>query len=222
MLPNFYIFQALTASKQLLGEDGFKSVINRATSILPEMEKYHDENNWPPANTDLEIKAIYYSTIFRAIEEAGGGRAQLVDIGIKTAQIGFESLGPAMKTSLLVLKKLPGFRWRAGAVLKAVADDLMDVFPGDRELEAILFQQDDDKGVWRFTDRTGDSCWGRTGQKKPVCHVYRGGLIGAVQLATGYTTSVKEVMCMACDDPACVFEIDFEPIGKAKDLKSGS
>ena len=183
------------------------------------MDKYHDEKNWPPANTDIEIKAVYYSTLFRAIEEGGGGRAQLVDIGIKTAYMGLEGLAPAMKTSLTVLKKLPGFRWRAGVVLKATADDLMDFFTGDRELGTILLQEDDDKGVFRFIDSTGDSCWGRSGQKKPVCHVYRGGLIGAIQLATGYTTSVEEVMCMACDDPACVFEIDFEPIGKVKDLQ---
>jgi predicted hydrocarbon binding protein len=214
MLPNVYMSQALKASRDLLGEDGFKAVINRAGVILPEMTIYHMEEKWPPPTVDLGIKASHYSTLFRAIEEAGGGRAQLVDIGIRTASMGFEGLGPAMKTSLTILKKLPGFRWRAGVVLKAMADDLMDVFPDDRKMNTITFEEDDEKKVFRFTDRTGDSCWGRKGQAKPVCHVYRGGIIGAIQMATGQKAGVKEVSCMACDDPACVFEIDFEQASK--------
>lgn len=216
MLPNVYMFQALKASRDLLGEDGFKAVINRAAVIIPEMNTYHQEEKWPPGNVELGIKASYYSTLFRAIEETGGGRAQLVDIGIRTAHMGLEGLGPAMKASLGILKKLPGFRWRAGVVLKAMADDLMDVFPGDREMKTIIYEEDEAKNVFRFTDRTGDTCWGRQGQDRPVFHVYRGGIIGAIQLATGYKASVKEVTCMACDDPACVFEIDFEPTGKSE------
>ncbi len=215
ILPNVYLFQALTSSKHLLGDDGFRVVINRASAILPEMNIYYYEEKWPPANTELCIKASHYSTLFQAIEETGGGRAQLVDIGIKTAYMGFEGLGPSMKASLSILKRLPGFRWRSGIILKAMADDLMDFYPRDREMNAIILEEDNEKSVFRYIDRTGDSCWGRTGQKKPVCHVYRGGIIGAIQLATGYIPNVKEIMCMACDDPACVFEIDFEPVGKS-------
>ena len=137
LVPNVYFQQAFTASRELLGNDGFVAVIKHADTILPGMARYLDEKNWPPANTDLVMPARHYSAFFQAIEEVGGGRAQMVTIGMKTAQMGFDGLGTAMKATLSVLKRLPGFRWRAETVLKAMADDLMDVFPGDREMQAI-------------------------------------------------------------------------------------
>jgi len=210
LVPNVYFQQAFTASRELLGSDGFVAVMKRAEVILPGMGRYLDEKNWPPADTELVVPARHYSALFQAIEEVGGGRAQMVAIGIRTAQMGFEGLGVTMKATLSVLKKLPGFRWRAETVLKAMADDLMNVFPGDREKQAIRVQTDEQKRAILFIDRTGDACHGRNGARAPVCHVYRGGIIGAVKMATGKVPSVKESACMAVGDNACVFEIGFE------------
>jgi hypothetical protein len=210
LVPNVYFQQAFTASRELLGNDGFVAVIKHADTILPGMARYLDEKNWPPANTDLVMPARHYSAFFQSIEEVGGGRAQMVTIGMKTAQMGFDGLGTAMKATLSVLKRLPGFRWRAETVLKAMADDLMDVFPGDREMQAIRLEIDEEKKAFLFIDRTGDSCHGRNGVHTPVCHVYRGGIIGAVKMATGKIPNVKESACMAMGDNACVFEVGFE------------
>jgi hypothetical protein len=211
IIPNVYLNQAFNASRELLGNDGFVAVIKHADTILPGMARYLDEKNWPPADTELQAPARHYSALFQAIEEVGGGRAQLVTIGMRTAQMGFEGLGTAMKATLSVLKKLPGFRWRAETVLKAMADDLMDVFPDDRRLEAIRVETDQDKGVILLIDRTCDECHGRNGAHAPLCHVYRGGIIGAVKLATGKVAQVTETACMAAGDAACVFEVGFEP-----------
>jgi predicted hydrocarbon binding protein len=211
LVPNIYFHQAFNASRELLGSDGLIAVMKRADTILPGMGRYLDEKNWPPADRELRLPARHYSALFQAIEEVGGGRAQMVTIGMRTAQMGFEGLGPTMKATLSILKRLPGFRWRAETVLKAMADDLMDVFPGDREKEAIRVETDQEKGVILFVDRTGDSCHGRNGEPAPVCHVYRGGIIGAVKLATGKTPPVTETACMAVGDAACVFEVGLEP-----------
>ena len=210
MVPNAYLYQALAASRELLGKDGFAAVIKRAGVILPVMGQYLDENSWPPADMEPATPARHFSGIFQAIEEVGGGRAQMVNIGIRTAQMGFEGLGPAMKATLSVLKKLPGFQWRAETVLKAMADDLLDASPGDREKQAIRVVTDKEKRAILFIDRTGDSCHGRNGVHTPVCHVYRGGIIGAVKLATGKVARVVETACMAAGDNACVFEVGFE------------
>ncbi len=210
-VPNVYLQQAFAASKELLGGDGFTAVIKRADTIFPGMIQYLEEKDWPPANTELRIPARHYSALFQAIEEVGGGRAQMVAIGIRTAQMGFDGLGTAMKATLSVLKKLPGFRWKAETALKAMADDLMDIFPGDREKGAIRVQTDQERRVILFVDRTGDVCHGREGAAAPVCHVYRGGIIGAVKLATGKAPQVRESACMAMGNDACVFEIDFDP-----------
>ncbi|MBN2224163.1 MAG: 4-vinyl reductase [Deltaproteobacteria bacterium] len=210
LLPNVYLHQAFNASRELLGNDGFVAVMKRADTILPGMGRYLDEENWPPADTELLVPARHYSAFFQAIEEVGGGRAQMVTIGIRTAQMGFEGLGPAMKATLSVLKRLPGFRWRAETVLKAMADDLMDVFPGDREKQAIRVETDDERRLFLFIDRTGDSCHGRNGAHSPICHVYRGAIIGAVKLATGKIPNVRESACMAAGDDACVFEVGFD------------
>jgi hypothetical protein len=211
LVPNLYLHQAFTASRELLGNDGFLAVMKRADTILPGMGRYLDEKNWPPADTELVVPARHYSALFQAIEEVGGGRAQMVTIGMRTAQMGFAGLGPAMKATLSVLKKLPGFRWRAETVLKAMADDLMDALPGDREREAIRVETDRGKGVILYVDRTCDECHGRNEAHAPVCHVYRGGIIGAVKLATGKVAQVNETACMAAGDAACVFEVDFDP-----------
>jgi hypothetical protein len=211
LVPNVYLQQAFTASRELLGNDGFIAVMKRAEAILPGMGRYLDEKNWPPADTDLRVPGRHYSALFQAIEDVGGGRAQLVTIGMRTAQMGFEGLGPAMKATLSVLKRLPGFRWRAETVLKAMADDLMDVYPNDREMQAIRIETDEGKGVIFLIDRTCDECHERNGAHAPLCHVYRGGIIGAVKLATGKVAQVRETACMAAGDAACVFEIGFEP-----------
>ena len=214
LVPNVYFQQAFTASRELLGNDGFVAVMKRADTILPGMGRYLDEKNWPPADIELLLPARHYSAFFQAIEEVGGGRAQMVSIGMRTAQMGFAGLGPTMKATLSVLKRLPGFRWRAETVLKAMADDLMDALPGDREKEAIRVETDQEKGVILLVDRTCDECHERNGAHAPLCHVYRGGIIGAVKLATGKVAQVRETACMAMGGDACVFEIDFEPEGK--------
>jgi len=216
LVPNVYFQQAFTASREILGNDGFVAVMKRAETILPGMERYLDEKNRPPADTELVVPARYYSALFQAIEEVGGGRAQMVAIGMKTAQMGFEGLGAAMKATLSVLKRLPGFRWRAETVLKAMADALMDIFPGDREKEAIKVQTDEERRAILFIDRTGDACHGRNGERAPVCHGYRGGIIGAIKMATGKVVNVKETACMAVGDNGCVFEIDFDPEEKVE------
>ncbi len=210
MVPNAYLYQALAASRELLGNDGFAAVIKRADAILPGMGRYLDEKSWPPADMSLGTPARHYSAVFQAIEDVGGGRAQMVNIGIRTAQMGFEGLGPTMKATLSVLKKLPGFRWRAETVLKAMSDDLLDASPGDRQKEAIQVQTDQERRAILFIDRTGDACHGRNKAHSPVCHVYRGGIIGAVKLATGKIAQVRETACMAAGDAACVFEVGFE------------
>jgi hypothetical protein len=214
MVPNAYLYQALFASQELLGSDGFDAMVRHAETILPGMGRYHEVENWPPGDMELGTPARHYSAIFQAVEQVGGGRAQMVNIGIKTAQMGFAGLGPTMKATLSILKRLPGYRWRVETLLKAMADDLLDASPGDREKQAIRVEADHEKRVFRFIDRTGDSCHGRNGESAPVCHVYRGGIIGAVKLGTGLPPRVKEVMCMATGADACIFEVDFEPEGK--------
>ncbi len=214
-IQNALLYQALKASKELLGSDGFRAVINRAEIISSGMKIYLDEEEWPPETVEQGPLAEHYSALSQAIEEVGGGRAQLVNIGIRTAEMGMDGLGPAMRTQLSILKRLPGFKWRIETILKAVIDDLLNSIPGDRESNAIYLEVDDRKKVFRLVDRTGDTCHGRTGCRKPVCHLYRGGIIGAVELATGFIPSVDEVMCMACGDPACVFEVRFEPARKS-------
>lgn len=213
-IQNALLYQALKASKELLGEKGFSAVITRAEKLSPGMKVYLDEDKWPPQTSESGSLARYYSALSQAIEEVGGGRAQLVNIGIETAKMGITTLGPAMKAQLTVLKKLPGFKWRAEMILKAMVDDLLDTSPGDRELNAIYVETDAEKKVIRLVDRTGDTCHGRTADN-PVCHLYRGGIIGAVALATGFVPAVEETMCMACGDPACVFEIGVEPVRKS-------
>ena len=215
-IQNALLFQALRASKELMGEDGFRAVMNRADSYSPGMKEYLKEDNWPPPTPEWGPPASHYSALSQAIEEVGGGRAQLVRIGIETARMGISGLGAAMKAQLTVLKKLPGFKWRTELILKAMVDDLLNASPGDRELNTIYVETDDTEKVIRLIDRTGDTCHGRHGAETPVCHLYRGGIIGAVELATGYIPSVKETKCMACGDPACVFEVGFEPVRKSK------
>lgn len=217
-IPNALMFQALKASKWLLGEDGFKAIINRAEVISPGIKRYLDENKWPSENLEVGSPARYYSALSQAIEEVGAGRAQLMNIGIKTAKMGAADLGATMKAQIAILKRPPGFKWRAEKILKAMVDDLLDTIPGDRELNVIYMEIDDEKKVMRLIDRTGDTCHGRTGAKKPVCYIYRGGIVGTVELGTGYIPQVEEVMCMACGDPACVFEIDFEPARKSSKM----
>ncbi len=217
-IQNALLYQALKASKDLIGEKGFRAVINRADALSPGMKMYLDQQKWPPENAQWGPPARHYAALCQAVEEVGGGRAQLVNIGIETARMGMNGLGPSMKTQLAVLKRLPGFKWRAEMILKAMVDDLLDSSPGDRELHTIYMETDDEKKVIRLVDRTGDTCHGRTGVDHPVCHLYRGGIIGAVEQATGYIPSVKEVMCMACGDPACVFEVGFEPQRKSSKM----
>lgn len=222
-IQNALLFQALKASKDLLGDTGFKAVMNRAERLSPGMKVYLDEDKWPPPDSEPGPPAQHYSALSQAIEEVGGGRAQLVRIGVETAKMGMSGLGPSMKAQLSILKRLPGFKWRAETILKAMVDDLLDSSPGERELNTIYVETDDERRVIRLVDRTGDTCHGRTGALTPVCHLYRGGIIGAVEQATGYIPSVKEIMCMACGDPACLFEVGFEPVRKShvSPLKEG-
>ena len=161
-IQNALLFQALKASKELMGEDGFRAVIIRSDTITPGMKIYLDEKNWPPPTPDQGPFASHYSALSQAIEEVGGGRAQLVRIGIETAKMGLSGLGVSMKAQLNILKKLPGFKWRAELILKAMVEDLLNSSPGDRELNTLYVKTDDEKKVIHLVDRTGDTCHGRT------------------------------------------------------------
>ena len=210
---NAYLHGALLASRELLGDGGFAAVIKRAETYAPGMTAYLDERNWPAGDLDYQYPARHYSALFQAVEEVGGGRSQLVAIGIRTSEMGLAGLGPSMKAALAVMKRLPGYRWRVEAILSGMVQDMLDAAPEEKNLNAIFLETDETRKVFRYVDRTGDICHGRNGAKAPICHVYRGGFIGAIKSVTGRIPRVREVTCMAAGDPACTFEIDFEPEG---------
>ncbi len=216
---NVYLHGALLASKELLGDSGFAAVIKRAEAYAPGMTAYLDERNWPADDLEFQYPARHYSALFQAVEEVGGGRSQLVAIGIKTSKLGFEGLGPSMKAALAVMKRLPGYRWRVETILSGMVQDMLNAAPEEKRLKAISLETDDARRVFRYVDRSGDICHGRNGATAPICHVYRGGFIGAIKGVTGRIPRVREVMCMAAGDPACVFEIDFEPEGGGDELR---
>ncbi len=221
MILNVYLHGALLASKELLGDSGFAAVIKRAETYAPGMTAYLDERNWPADDLKFQYPARHYSALFQAVEEVGGGRSQLVAIGIVTSKLGFEGLGPSMKAALAVMKRLPGYRWRVETILSGMVQDMLNAAPEEKRLKAISLETDEARRVFRYVDRSGDICHGRNGATAPICHVYRGGFIGAINGVTGRVPHVLEVMCMAAGDPACVFEIDFEPEGGGDELREG-
>ncbi len=194
VIVNALVRQALTASQEVMGENGLHAVL-RASGL----DRFID--NFPPDNMEPGVSTSEYARFNQAIEEfyGRGGRGILQRVGRASFQYAVREQAALLGLAGVALKLLPQ-KQRIKFILNSMVDALKKTNP---QVEAWSGEVD---GKLIYVERTCAICYGRQSDK-PICHLYIGSISEAIKWATGQEYDVKETHCIAQGDPYCRFEV---------------
>ncbi|MEN8241083.1 MAG: 4-vinyl reductase [Chloroflexota bacterium] len=199
--PNRFALITLEALEEVMGKNGLNAILNMA-------HLSHLVDNYPPTNLAREFDFSQYSMINIALEEMygpRGGRGLALRAGRATFSDALRNFGAMAGASDLAFKVLPlqqklklGLP-AMGKIFTTVSDQHSTVEEFESEFHYIIHKC--------------PVCWGRKGEKRPVCFIARG-LIqeGLKWLSGGNEFRVDESECIAMGDEVCRFVIQKEPI----------
>lgn len=186
----------IMAIEEVIGKNGLNAMLNLA-------KLSHLIDNYPPDDYEHQFDFADFSTISLALEEiygAKGGRllnsrAGKVYFGYALKAFGEKAgLTTPEFTSLPIDEKL-----RRGLPLIAKASNSLS----DQNITVEERESD-----FLYTFNKCPSCWGRSGETKPICAMPNGFLQGALTfLMEGKEFSLVEEKCVAIGDSFCQFVI---------------
>jgi hypothetical protein len=190
------VFQS---TEQVIGPDRFNTLITSTDN--PDLFRL------PPANLNKQVPFEAISALQAAIEAAFGipaGRNINLQAGRQCLDKGLKQFDPILGIADLPLRLMPvGMKFRVG----------LDVF-------ARLFNTYSDQVVTIRSTPTHmlwiiercPLCWGRK-TDAPCCQLAQGLLEESIFWGTGGRRyHIEEVECIGMGDPACVFQIDKQPL----------
>ncbi|NMC12689.1 MAG: 4-vinyl reductase [Chloroflexi bacterium] len=186
----------LSAIEEVIGKNGLNATLNLA-------KLSHLIDNYPPDNLNKEFDFADFSTIALALEEvygAKGGRLLGVRAGKAYFAHAIRAFGEKAGLTQPEFTSLPPQeKLRKGLPLIAAASNSLsdqNITVEERETDFV------------YTFNACPSCWGRSGEAKPICAMPTGFLQGCLDyLMDGKEFSLVEEKCHAVGDPACVFII---------------
>lgn len=192
---------ALLSYEEVIGKSGLNALLNLAGLN-------HLVNNYPPADMEKGFDFADYTAILVALEEMygpRGGRGLAQRAGKATFKDILSNYGALAGVSDLAMKVLPlVLKMRVG--LMAAAKTFTQVSD-----QTTIVTETKETFVW--TIERCPSCWGRTGEEKPVCHVTSGFLHASLLwVSGGHEFRLNEVKCHAMGDEVCEYIILKEPI----------
>jgi predicted hydrocarbon binding protein len=197
-IPNSMIYITLLTIKDIIGDNGLNTVLNRA-----DLNKYRD--NFPPNNEKLEVLGSEFAGIIGGIIDIFGERGArpiLYNAGRRGFQVAMEK-NPAMFGFVGLGLKLLSKRKRIEKVFKVGAEGTNKVFGENQR-----FYVSDEGFVCELFDCYW--CKGLTSEG-PICFGEVGLDAEVAKWATGDEYDVKEVLCRAKGDDVCKIVISPEP-----------
>jgi hypothetical protein len=184
------------AIEEVIGKKGINATFN-----LGHLSELVD--NYPPDNTDKVFDFANLSIFIKALEDIYGSKGGRL-LNIRAGRIYFNSALSAFgeKAGLTT----PEFvnlsaleRLRVGLPLVAKAVNMLS----DQNVTTEEREKD-----FTYTYNACPSCWGRSGEEKPMCAMQFGFLQGCVEfLVKGSEFSLQEEKCSAVGDEFCQFVI---------------
>jgi len=199
--PNANMLVLLLASEEVMGKNGFASVLNQG-GLQFLVGKY------PPNNLDLQVPMSLYGKVQQAIEDFygnRGSRAILTRVGRALFRYSLNEQPALLGVASLALKALPvGTRQKLilGRILEAGEKELS--MPGELTETDEAFITTRTICPCQFRER--DNRWG-------VCDfVTVGTYQEALKWATGKNFRVQQTKCLNTGDDVDEFVVDKEPM----------
>ncbi len=186
----------LLAIEDVIGKNGLNATLNLA-------HLSHLIDNYPPETLDKQFDFADFSTISMALEEVYGSKGGRL-LSSRAGKIYFEYALKAFgeKAGLFApeFSSLPSQeKLRTGLSLIANASNSLsdqNITVEEREADFL------------YTFHACPSCWGRSGEEKPICAMPTSFLQGCVNfLVDGKEFFLQEEKCVAVGDEFCQFII---------------
>jgi predicted hydrocarbon binding protein len=199
VVANALVRQALVAAEEIMGDQGFHTVLR-----LAGLERYL--NGLPPDDLQPAVRTSEYARFNEAVENfyGRGGRSILRRIGRASFHHTLSDQSVAGITGFAI-KLLPqklrihlALAWMIKALQKT-----------DFQMDARVEQTPD--GKLAYIEHSCAVCYGRQ-SAQPICHLNAGTVSEAVRWATGVEYELHETHCIARGDEYCRFEIG-DPVG---------
>jgi predicted hydrocarbon binding protein len=197
-MPNAALRVLFEAIEEVMGENGVKAVLNAGG-----LQRYI--NNYPPANTKMEVTFSEYGHAEQAVEDfygPRGARAMLIRIGRALFQYGLKEQPGLRSLGGLALKALP-----MNTAMKLVLDNIAKA--GVKDINQPVHLEEDEENFYLVAEEC--MCRWRGKKEKPCCFVTVGVLREALHWATGQGFDIEEIKCIATGDQVCRYRIPKTP-----------
>lgn len=201
-LPNRLARFTLLALEDMLGKSGMQNLLDIAH--LSELN-----NNFPPANLERAFDFSDYAALNLGLEEMygeRGGRGFALRAGAATFAEALNDFGALAGTGNKAFKVLP-----LGAKFKIALPAMTKIF---NQISDQRTRFEEHEHHYHYIIHRNPVCWGRSGEKKPVCYLQVGLLQEAMKsISGGHEFRVDEAECKAMDADLCRFVLQKEPLG---------
>ena len=198
---NRFALITLKALEEVMGRNGLNAILNMAgLSYLI--------GNYPENNLEKAFDFSHFSRIIKAVEEMygpRGGRALALRAGRATFADALRQYGALAGVGDLAFRILPlQKKLRIGLIA------MSKIFSKMSDQKNSVDETDNE---YTYTIQRCPGCWGRSGEDKPVCFVFKG-LIqeGLKWVSGGSEFRIDETKCIAMGDEVCEFTIQKKPI----------
>lgn len=199
-LPNAALYVLFMATQEVMGEKGFRAMLNAAG-----LQEYLDN---PPTNDANAYDVTFedYARLQQAVEDfygPRGARAILAQIGRVTFRYTLEQQPAILGLAGLALKLLP-----EQAKVKLLLSRVEEA--SNKKTNMTAHVEEDDE-AWYFVVTTCPCVFRKRQPTGPACYTTVGVIQEALRWATGNHYMVREVKCMNLGDSECRYRIDKMP-----------
>lgn len=199
--PNANLFVLILACEEVMGKNGFASVLNQG-GLAYMVGKY------PPNNLNYEVPFSLYGKVQQAIEDfygPRGSRAILMRVGRALFRYTLHEQSALLGVASLALKALP-----MSARQKLILGKIVDAAEEELNMPSAMDETDDAFVI----SRTSCPCQFRERESGlGACdHVSVGTFQEALKWATGKDFKVHQTKCLNTGDDADEFVIDKTPV----------
>ncbi|MEX1248707.1 MAG: 4-vinyl reductase [Anaerolineales bacterium] len=200
-LPNRLARITLQSIEEILTPNGIEKLLSLA-------HLSHLIDHYPAANLERGFDFAEMGAINMGLEEMygpRGGRGMALRVGRTTFSQALGNFGALAGMEAIAFKLLP-----AGRKLKVGLYALARIFNQISDQRSSIEEKKDE---FHFIVHRNATCWGRSGEEKPVCYMMVGILQEALQrISGGREFRVDESECQAAGGKVCRFIIHKDPI----------
>lgn len=200
-LPNRLARITLQSLEDILTPKGMEQLLD-----LAKLPQYVE--NYPPANLERGFDFSEFGALNLALEDMygpRGGRGLALRAGRTLFAGALSHFGALAGVEALAFRMLP-----AGRKIKVGLSALARIFSEISDQRSSLLEKSRE---FNFIVHRNATCWGRSGEEKPVCFMIVGILQEALnRISGGQEFRVDEAECQAAGGQVCRFVIQKEPI----------